>query len=300
NALARAIQLPVVGALGLESGVELVERLLAYFRDGDTPWSVHTPDPVKGPRRHAFLVGFYRSGTTLLEQILASHPDVRILEEKPILETLALEYMADDAGLARLARLGADEAEGLRARYWDEVARAGVAADRAAFVDKLPVGALWAPFIRKVFPGAGLIVIRRDPRDVVLSCFRHRFHPAPILSEFTDLERTARLYAGVMALTELYGERLGIEAMDLRQEDLVADFEGEARRVIDFLGVPWRDEVRGFAADAREREIRTPSADQVRRGLNASGVGHWRGYAAELAPVAPILAPWVAQFGYPA
>jgi hypothetical protein len=80
----------------------------------------------------------------------------------------------------------------------------------------------------------------------------------------------------------------------------VADFEGEARKLCGFLGLPWSDAVLDFAAAARRKDIHTPSANQVRQGLNASGVGQWRAYREQLEPVLPTLAPWVERFGYPA
>jgi hypothetical protein len=79
---------------------------------------------------------------------------------------------------------------------------------------------------------------------------------------------------------------------------MIADFDGEMRRICDFLGIGWDDSMRDFATHARGRDIKTPSAQQVVRGLNREGAGQWRRFQVQLAPILPILAPWVERFGY--
>ena len=116
--------------------------------------------------------------------------------------------------------------------------------------------------------------------------------------EFTSLESTARLYDAVMQLVVTCRERLPLNLRVVRHETLVSDFDSEVPDILDFLGLRWVDEVAGFAQSARRRSIRTPSANQVREGLNGEGVGQWRCYAQELAPVLPILEPWVRHWGY--
>jgi len=88
--------------------------------------------------------------------------------------------------------------------------------------------------------------------------------------------------------------------LQLRHEDLVADFEERVRETCDFLGLTWQDSMRDFAARARTQSITTPSSAQVIRGLNREGIGHWRRYRDQMAPVLPILQPWVERFGYSA
>jgi hypothetical protein len=245
------------------------------------------------------MIGFYRSGTTLLEQVLASHPEVVTLEEKPALDELAWDYFQDEDALGRLSSLDQERAEELRTEYWRKVRSYGVEPGKGVFVDKLPLGGLWAPFIAKVFPTARLLFVRRDPRDVVLSCFRHRFLPTSLVQEFTDIRRAAMLYDGVMTLFEIYQAKLSLNVKVCRHEDLVADFDKSVGEICSFLEIPWREEMRDFAEVAKSREIRTPSARQVVRGLYASGIGQWRAYAPALPEALEILAPWVEKFGYP-
>ena len=300
NDALQTLHAPLLARSGVESGVELCRRLQARFEGAEAvDWApTETAEPPGPARRHVFLVGFVRSGTTLLEQVLASHPDVVALEEKPLLRSLAEAYFRDAPGLDALSRLGAGPADAMRAAYWRQVRGHGVEPLGRVFVDKNPLDAIWLPLVAKLFPDARILVARRDPRDVVVSSIRHRFRVSALTYAFTGLRSAAEFYAAVMALTETYRARLPLRTHVHRHEDLVDDFDGEVRAICRFLDLDWSDSLRDFAATARRRDIRTPSAEQVRGGLSREGLARWRRYEAQLAPVAPILAPWVEAFGY--
>ncbi len=281
---------------GRESVAMREQRLADYFSRAE-PWRGAPSDG--GPQTHVFLVGFPRSGTTLLEQVLAGHPAVTVMEERTCLMDSAGEFFGANAGLDRLAALPQEELAFWRQAYWKRVSEAGIAPSTAVFIDKMPLNAVFLPLIAKLFPRAKILFALRDPRDVVLSCFRRRFGMNAGMFEFTGLETTAAYYGAVMRLMEIYREKLALDLMDTRHESLVTDFEGEARRVCDFLGLEFRDEMRGFARRAGTQNIDTPSGAQVARGLSAQGLDQWRRYAAQLQPVLPWLAPFVTRFGYP-
>lgn len=253
-----------------------------------------------GARAHVFVVGFPRSGTTLLESILGSHPDVASLQERNLLAGAVRDFLVNDTARSRLARIGSAELDPWRRSYWETVRQLGVDPSGKVFVDNHHLNAIRLLVVPKLFPGAKVIVALRDPRDVVLSCFRHRFPVNLAMQEFLSLERVARYYDAVMRLLMQYRDDLGLDWMEVRQEALVEDMEGEVRKLCSFIGIAWRDEFLDFAERAGERPITTISANQVRRGLNAEGIGQWRNYAKQLAPVLPILTPWVERFGYPA
>lgn len=282
---------------GLESVSARELRLADYFAAADPAlWRAASPE---AGRTHVFLVGFPRSGTTLLEQVLASHPDVTAMEERTCLEDAAVAFFGRNADLDRLAGLSDAELDPWRQAYWKRVTDAGIAPSSPVFIDKMPLNAVFLPLIARLFPQAKIILALRDPRDVVLSCFRRRFALNPGMYEFTTLETAAAYYASVMRLIEIYRGKLALEIIETRHESLVADFEGEARRLCDFLGLPWREEMRAFAGRAGAQNIDTPSSGQVARGLSDAGLAQWRRYAAELRLVLPLLAPFVRQFGYP-
>ncbi len=239
--------------------------------------------PVAGEAgTHVFLLGYPRSGTTLVEQVLATVPGVTTLEEAPTLAAAA-PLVGDLPALAALDDATATE---LRADYWARVRAAGAGGD--SFVDMDPFKALALPLIARLFPAAKVVVVRRDPHDVVWSCFRRSFVAGPVATEFTSLPRTAHHYAATMRLIATCRDTLPLRMHDLRYEALVADFDGVTQGLCGFTGLPWSPALREFAATARARRIKTASAAQVRTPL-FDGSGQWRRYAKYLAPVEDVL-----------
>jgi Flp pilus assembly protein TadD len=282
---------------GLETMRAREIRLAEYFRRANVAaWRGAT---APSERTHVFLVGFPRSGTTLLGQVLASHPDVRTMEERTCLMDSAAEFFGSDAGLDRLAALSEAELNHWRARYWQRVAESGLTPSKPVFIDKMPLNAVFLPLIAKLFPDARILFALRDPRDVVLSCFRRRFAMNAGMYEFTRLDSACAYYGAVMRLMQVYAEKHLLPIFEARHENLVADFAGQGRRLCDFLGLSYRDEMAAFAVRAQTRNIDTPSSAQVARGLSDAGMAQWRRYARELEPVLPLLAPFVAQYHYP-
>jgi tetratricopeptide (TPR) repeat protein len=250
------------------------------------------------PRRHLFLVGFPRSGTTLLELVLASHPDVVTLEERPLLEPAENEFLVSPATFQRLLVAGDDLLDPFRELYWRQVADRGLKVAGKVFVDKLPLGSLLIPLIARLFPNALFLFAERDPRDVVLSCFRRGFKVNPSMYQFVSLEGAAGFYDAVMSLAAPYRRLVPDRVHPVRYERLVTEFEGQVRAICTFVGLQWTERLNDFAQTARSRTIRTPSAPQVRKGLYTSGAHQWRRYARHLRAVEPILAPWVEALGY--
>ncbi|MDE2486420.1 MAG: sulfotransferase [Alphaproteobacteria bacterium] len=290
-------------AAGRESVTARFRRLEAWFRAADAaPWR-QAPQAAASPRDpsiHVFLVGFPRSGTTLLELALAGAPEVVSLEEAPTLASAHAEFLADPEGLRRLAALDSAEAAAWREAYWTEVRSRGVDPAGRVFLDKAPAGTEDLPLVAKLFPSARVLFALRDPRDVVLSCFRQDFQMNALTYAFTELAEAAGAYDAAMALADAYRRILPLEVTEIRHEKLLEDVPEGLRRICDRLGLAWDPRMADPAATARDRSVRTPSAAQVREGVNRKGVARWRRYAAELAPVLPALAPWIARYGYPA
>ena len=285
---------------GARRAVEHAAALEAYFRTADpAPWrrAAGGNGAAGTTAGHAFLIGFPRSGTTLLENALALHPGVSALEETDALALCAGDLLADGASLDRLAGLSAEAADEHRAIYWRRAGELLGQPLAGRFVlDKLPIGTVALPVIVKLFPAAKLLFARRDPRDVVLSCFRRLFGDNEVMTEFLSLESAARYFDQVMRLARLYEERLPLALHVVRHEDVIADFDARLAEILAFLGLDWDPAVRDFAT--RAVYARTPSATQLAAGLNAKGVGAWRRYEREMRPVAPLLEPWAERFGY--
>jgi tetratricopeptide (TPR) repeat protein len=277
-----------------------IDRLSAYF-SASAPWS---PSPLpapdgRGPSGHVFILGFMRSGTTLLQTILSANPAVVSIDEIEFLTGPAREFLLSEQGLDRLSALGADDTLVWQNAYWKAIRDTGLSVGGKIFIDKMPFNSLRLPLIAKLFPKAKAIFAIRDPRDVVISCFRRRFNPTPFSYEFMDLTDCAKFYTATMALTEIYREKLAIDVHDYRYEDVVEDFDSCIGAACRFTGIDWTPAMRDFSSEAEKIDRRSPSASQVRRGLYREGVGQWRNYREQLRQVDEILQPWVKRFGYP-
>jgi tetratricopeptide (TPR) repeat protein len=253
-----------------------------------------------GPRAHVFLLGFMRSGTTLLELALASNPDVVVMDEHDLLRDTNQTFLTSAEGIEQLADLGQEEISRRRSDYWAAVGAKGIATAGRVFVDKLPFHTAKLPIIAKLFPKAKILFCLRDPRDVVFSSFRRPFEVNATIFEFLSLEDGARFYDSIMRLASIYRRKLPLEVHDHRYEAMVENFEESLSEVCDFIGIAWSEKMRAFGEAAKTIVIRNPSAAQVRRPLNSEGIGQWRRYREQIAPIIPLLAPWVAVFGYPA
>lgn len=285
-----------------ERRVAQAERLNRWFAAADAaPWRARADaDSLRPVAGHCFLLSFPRSGTTLLEKALAGHPDIVTMEEVDHLAAVGGKWLANDTALHHLTALPAADAAATRAMYWARTrATLGDAIDGRILVDKLPLHTVALPVIARLFPDATILFAVRDPRDVVLSCFRRRFAVNAAMFEFLTLAGAARYYSAVMALADRYRALLPLTFVDVRHETLVNNFDGELTTVLAAMGAGWDPAVRAFASRIGDR-FRTPSDVQLTRGLSDAGIGQWRRYADQLEPVASVVAPWVQRFGYPA
>ncbi len=262
----------------------------------------HTVQPAHAAERHVFLIGYPRSGTTLVENILASLPGVSALEERPTLVTTDEAFIAGDRvsiidGIGRFAALDDDALNHHRHAYWDKVVASGMQPNSSCFVDMDPLKGTRLPFIARLFPDARILIMRRDPRDVVWSCFRTNFAMSSGTLEYTSLQRAARHYDALMRLTQLALERLPLRYHIVQYQKIVQDFDAESAKMCAFAGLEWTEAVRNFYATAKRRGVTTASVGQVHRGLY-DGTQQWRPYAAYMEPIMDLLQPWVDKFGY--
>jgi tetratricopeptide (TPR) repeat protein len=301
NAEKRAIFAPRFDRPGQENAFSYVTWLNEYLDVAPAEsWRARrgAGRSADGPQEHVFVVGFPRSGTTLLENVLIGSPDVVALQEQNLLLESVRDLLSNDEGRARLSALSAEDAERYRGAYWQRAAQRGVQVAGKVFVDNNPLNVMKLSLVAKIFPDAKVLFAMRDPRDVVLSCFRSSFAMSPSMYEFLDLERAARFYDAVMRLGRSHREVLGLDWHDHRHEALVENFDSALEAVCSFVGIARVPAMSDFAELAKKRKSATRSAAQVKRGLSKDGVGTWRNYADRLAPVMSMLAPWVETFGY--
>jgi hypothetical protein len=287
---------------GVETVPAMLDWLIDYFERAAKPAWTPPPAPLasRGPTQHVFLVGFPRSGTTLLENVLAARPEVATIEEKETLTEAVRDFLISPTGLDRLSAAGPADLGRYRLAYWNRVRDLGLEVNGKVVVDKLPLNTMKLPLIATLFPQAKVLFALRDPRDVVLSCYRQRFRMNASMFELLTLDGAAHLYDRVMHLAQIYRAKLTLNLHVHRYEDLVQDFDVCMRAICEFTGVRWGEDMRDFTARAGSRAIATPSSTQVARGLYAEGVGQWRAYREPLSPVLDLLRPWIDEFGYPA
>jgi len=255
-------------------------------------WTALPPPARPAP---VFLLGFPRSGTTLLDTMLAGHDEVVVLEERPVLEAAARALGGQD----RLASLDAAQIEALRSRYFEALDAAAPDARGRLVVDKMPLGLTCVPLIHRLFPEARIIFAERHPCDVVLSGFMVRFDPRGGMANFLDLEDTALLYDRIMRLWQNCRAALPLAVHRVRYERLVADPEAELRPLAAFLGLGWDGRLLDHRATARDRgHIGSASYAQVTEPVHMRASERWRRYRAQLVPILPILSPWAEQLGY--
>lgn len=287
-----ALSLPQPGIYSIAAVARVAHHAEAIFQSLNDQSEETNGSPI-------FLVGFPRSGTTLLDQILSSHPGIVVLEERENLRDTLQEFASTDAGLERFTVLKPHELRIFRDRYWMRVAESlPQRPTGSVFVDKLPLNTIFMPLIARLFPQARFIFAVRDPRDVVLSCFMRAFGLNEAMQNFLSLESTVRYYAEVMGIGIDSMRHLNQSVHLMRYETLVEDVEGEARRLCEFMGVQWSEAMLKFQETARKRRINTPSYHQVVQPIYKSARQRWRNYESYLQPVLPWLQPFIDYFGY--
>lgn len=248
-----------------------------------------------------FLVGFVRSGTTWLDQILSSHPDIAVMEEHDHFVDASRDLVIADGELDRIGALSDAQINAYRNAYWrraEAVLKDDIA--RPLIIDKAPLNTAQLPLIARLFPEARIIFALRDPRDCVMSAFQQYFQLNVGMAYFLDMQTSAVFYDKVMTIGELTRRKSNLVFHEVRYERVVENFDAEVAAVLNFLGVEWDDSVRDYRETAKRRAVNTPSLRQVIQKPYATSIGKWRNYRDGMASALPVLAPWVEKFGYDA
>jgi tetratricopeptide (TPR) repeat protein len=257
------------------------------------------PLPALDRPNYVMMLGFPRSGTTMLENALAAHPRVETFEEVPSIHATTSYIDRGNKGQTEHEPRSAALYLEARERYFSALDRLRQKNGADTYVDKLPIRSLIAPFMKHLIPSQRFIFSIRHPYDVALSCFQQRFGANPAMANFLNLLDTIRIYD--LTMTEWFK----VHSLDdpsvhyVRYDDLVTDFETVMRSTLGFLGLDWNPAVLEFAERASERANRTPSYQKVRQGLSLGVQTYWRNYdflftQAEAAP----LTKWAKFFGY--
>ncbi|WP_395390709.1 sulfotransferase [Novosphingobium sp. BL-8A] len=246
------------------------------------------PSPV-------ILLGFPRSGTTLLDTMLMTAPNTLVLEEEPFLAEIEQEL----GGVSALPALDEGAIIAARARYFERVAAHGPLGPETLVIDKHPMHLNQVPVIRRLFPDARYVLALRHPCDVLLSCFITNFRNNNAMSNFLDLETAAEFYDLAFSYWQQVRAVFDLPVQTVVYERLVADQARELEPLFDWLGLPWQGESFDHRTAARSRGVvRTASYAQVTEPVYTRAAGRWRRYERHLAPIFETLKPWAEGFGY--
>jgi len=257
--------------------LKLIQQLFSQAAQAGTPRSSNTSSqPV-------FIVGMPRSGTTLVEQILASHPLIAGAGELPyigdILNSFPERFGPSKIYPACIDELSSFDLTGLAEQYLHKLSKH--APDAARIVDKMPHNFLHLGLIDRLFPNARVIHCVRNPLDTCLSIYFHNFSGNhPYSNSLRDL---GEYYKGYIELMEYWKSIIRIPLMDVVYEDLIANQETVCRNIISFCEVDWDDHCLRF--NETERIVNTPSYDQVRQPIYTKSVERWKNYEAFLGPL---------------
>ena len=246
----------------------------------------------------SFLIGFPRSGTTLLDTILRSHSGIDVVEEQPLVSKM-LEKLGATISMSDIEAIDLKSAKVLSDIYFRELEKSINIQENILVIDKLPLNILSIPIITKVFPEAKFILALRHPLDCVLSCWMQNFKLNAAMANMVDLDRIVDFYCTTMEILKLCEQRYSINIHPIRYEDLVSDFIGTISILMNFLELSWEDQLEGYQRTALSRaKINTPSYTQVVRPIYETAAYRWKKYEDHLQPHKPKLAHWINEFGY--
>jgi hypothetical protein len=269
----------------IERDEAIFERLMQSFPAA--PVQTSPGDPGDAP---IFIIGMPRTGTTLLDRILSSHPDVHSAGELEVFPAIlqrasgsSMPILLDPQLPVRVSgldwqRLGADYLAATQSH----------AGHAPHFIDKLPHNFLYAGFIARALPNAKIVCLRRDPMDTCLGNFRHLFEQESSYYDYAfDLRDTGRYYVGFDRLMRHWQRVFPGRIFELHYEELVESQEAVTRQLLDFCGLPWNDAC--LQSERNASPVNTPNAWQVRAPVYRSALGRWKHYEPQLRELRELL-----------
>ena len=274
-----------------------IENKKNYFtKKNISKWTkIKSPSSILSP---IFLVGFPRSGTTLLDTILRSHPKIKVIEEKPMV--LKMINKIKNNNLYSLENISPNEIQYLQEEYLSELKKHTNVDDKSTlFIDKLPLNIINTGEILRIFPNARFILSLRHPMDCVLSCFMQDFKLNDAMNNFLNLEDAANLYKNTMELWNQYISVLKVNYVVIKYEKLIKDFKPNIKIILKFLNLNWSKSLLNYRKTAIKREkISTPSYYQVIQPIYKHADQRWKRYKKHLTNIEPNLSALIKKYKY--
>ncbi len=250
-----------------------------------------------------FIVGFPRSGTTLLDSILSAHSDITVLEEAPVVGATydKINDISAKNYAEKIIQLTAEDKHRLREYYYQSLPNYTDWNQSGVLVDKSPLNTMHVGLIHQLFPQAKILFAQRHPLDVCLSCYFQDFKMNSFMTNMTDINRTAQTYDAMLKVWTTSIEALNIEVHYQSYEELVSDFENQVKKLFKHLDLTWQEQVLTFQETLKNRGvISTPSYDQVNQPIYQSSKNRYNNYSTHLTEARKTLQPWLSKFNYEA
>jgi tetratricopeptide (TPR) repeat protein len=272
---------------------QIRQRTQALPRDILRAWAKEFPERGRETLpKMAFLGGHPRSGTTLLEQILASHPAIAAVDEARAFPDLICRLFL------ATPQINGPFLNVLRRRYLEAIQReSGEKFEGRLLLDKNPTPSVELRIWLRIFPESRILFALRDPRDVIVSCYFQNVPLNPYNANFLSLERTAKRYADLVEVWLAVRQWEGLCAMETKYEDTVANVKKEGARVTEFLGLPW-DPAQERFFESTNQTPQSRAYFEASQPVFTRSVARWRAYEKHLAPVLSALEPYCRALGY--
>ena len=251
-----------------------------------------TPQP-------GLLIGFPRSGTTLIQHILQTHPAIHSTEEVPAIPRIAEQLERNGNYPECLRNMTDTEVQRFHDIYFKIHKGEPDWKDKSVLIDKYPLLSIHAGLFYRIFPGCPIIFALRHPCAAIWSAYTQMFIPNEALIHTYSLEDTVTLYCKTMELWLHYKSIIPFKAMYVRYEDLIDNMPSVTAAILEFLGLPWDDDVLRFHHHALKRgDIRTPSYSQITQPIYSDSKEKWLHYRTHFEPYFKQLKPYADKWGY--
>ncbi len=246
--------------------------------------------------KKVFIIGFPRSGTTLIDSILTSHSLIESIEERPMVVRMIRENAKDLMQIDYFNHLNKESIlQGVSA-YEKEMNKH--INNQNLHIDRHPFNTVYVAEILMHYPNAKFIFMIRNPLDCVLSSYMQYFRLTSATANLIDIEDTASIYSDIMELWEIYQQKFKVDHIVIRYEDIVKDLKSTSLDVLGYLGYEWEENMLSFDENAKTKKINTASYDQVTQPIYNQSVNKWKLYSKELDKVSNILEPWINKLNY--
>ena len=261
----------------------------------------HKPTHDYNQIRPVFLIGFPRSGTTLLDTILRSHSKLNVLEELPMVEAMKKVIQAEGT-FDFIHSFPDDDLCEFAAKTYIDLQSKQIKASynkKDIVIDKLPMNLVDVPLIQHIFPKSKFILAIRHPLDAIFSNWTQNYKLNPAMMNMVDLDRAFDFYVESMKIYDSSEKLLNLQVHKIRYEDVVTNMKTEVTKLLKFLKLDWEDGLMNYAETAKNRKrISTPSYSQVIQPIYKTSTYKWQNYQDLLSENAERVRPWVEKYGY--